>query len=393
MSVRIFTFVLVIFTNLSAQTLNESWLNLLAQNNFEQSKQSYCFLLADKTILSDNLNQKIRPASVSKLFTSLWALEKLSKDYKHSTKFSVKGNTLYITGSNDPFFVSENLLVVVGEIQKSHTIKNILFDKNFYFNWTKNKNSIKTSLLKVLDSKSWSASFQDTVDKLELFINDYRYDYVIAKDVKISSINYQANINKKENSTVYEYYSSPLWMHLKQVNIYSNNFYADSIFEKLGGAAEFHKYLYKKFNIDKSDTYFYTGSGLGENRTTCATTIKVLSALQTYTKIADISLTDLVSVAGVDEGTLSRRFKHELNRQVLAKTGTLRHTSTLAGFLDKTHKIAFAIFNHTYELNSARVMQESFLYQFSLLNKIFSFEYEPKEYVSIQETNIKKGTI
>jgi D-alanyl-D-alanine carboxypeptidase/D-alanyl-D-alanine-endopeptidase (penicillin-binding protein 4) len=181
-------------------------------------------------------------------------------------------------------------------------------------------------------------------------------------------------------------------MHLKQVNIYSNNFYADSIFERLGGTSEFHKYLYNKFNIDKADTFFYTGSGLGENRTTCSTTLKVLNALRAYSFNENISLTNLVSVAGVDKGTLNKRFTHELNKQVLAKTGTLRHTSTLAGFLNKLHGISFAVFNHTYQLNKARSMQEDFLYKFSLLNKLFSFKYTPKEYISIKDSNIKKGT-
>jgi D-alanyl-D-alanine carboxypeptidase len=212
---------------------------------------------------------------------------------------------------------------------------------------------------------------------------------VLPSFFEVSDIQYEDSFRIENERSEINHFSSPLSMHLKQVNIYSNNFYADRIFDQLGGQNSFHKYLYEKFNINSRDTRFDTGSGLGENRTTCSTTLKVLESLKNFTLNSGLNLKDIISVAGSDSGTLKDRFKDSMSHRVLAKTGTLRHTSTLAGFLGKDQTHIFAVFNHTYKTGKARKMQNKFIKFYSETNATTKFSYRPINYLSVLNTIIK----
>lgn len=389
-----YTLALLIISNFlfaSQIQINDSWVSLNKDANFDIDKQSFC-IQKDKTIFSSNINKSVRPASVSKLYTSLWALEKLGKDFRFKTTFYVKDNTLYINGSKDPFFVSENLLTSIGEVQKDFNISRVIFDRNFHFNWSKEISSIKLSLKNILNSNNWSSIFIEEVKSLDDYITKNSYSFVVPYKLNITNIEYQSKVNLETYDQKFTHLSSPLLMHLKQVNVYSNNFYSDSLFDQLGSSKEFHNYLYSKFNINREDTYFFTGSGLGENRTTCSTTLKVLSELKKIANKENFNLFELMSIAGVDSGTLASRFKGILLKKVIAKTGTLRHTSTLAGFLNKDSNISFAIFNHTYNRVKARKLQEKFILSYNELSPLEAFNYKVHNYLPVSKTDIKKET-
>ena len=377
------------FTVSAKENLTQKWMELNRLNSFELKKQSFCFKNKDNIITGNNINKQIRPASVSKLFTTLWALEKLGKNYRFKTSFIIKDETIYIKGSNDPFFVTENLLVVMGELASKGLFKRVVFDQNFYLNWSDNKDIIKRSLKKIVNSNLWDNYFNEILSSLDIYIKEYDLPYVLPSFFEISDIEYVNNLDIRDEKSELSHLSSPLYMHLKQVNIYSNNFYADQIFNYLGGESSFHKYLYEKFNVNSKDTHFYTGSGLGENRTTCSTTLKVLESLKRFTLTNELSLKDIISVAGSDSGTLKDRFKEDMSHKVLAKTGTLRHTSTLAGYLGKEQTHQFAVFNHTYKTSRARKMQNKFIKFYSDINATTKFSYQAINYLSILNTIIK----
>lgn len=376
-------------TAYASESLNQRWLKLNDSYNFKTSKQSFCFKSDGRKTVGRNTKLKVRPASVSKLYTSLWALETLGANYQYQTKFIIKDDTLFIQGSKDPFFVSENLLVVMGELEKFGNFKRVVFDKNFYFNWSSDHNKIKSSLNKVLNSDLWDSYLNQLLSSLDIYIKDYNLSYVTPNFFEVKSIEYNTSSKPLAYDKVFTHLSSPLFMHLKQVNIYSNNFYSDHIFDQLGGQTAFHKYIYQKFSINSDDTYFYTGSGLGENRTTCSTTLKVLQALKKFASKNNLKLSDIVSVAGSDKGTLENRFKNEMANTVIAKTGTLRHTSTLAGYVGKNQNKLFAVFNHTYESKKARELQNEFVTFYAKKVSAESFTYEPLNYVSIFSTEIR----
>ncbi len=108
--------------------------------DFHQDQYGYVVydIDAGKIVRGHNIRKEFIPASVTKLFTALFAVETLGRDYTFSTTLSydgkISGSTLtgnlYLTGSGDPEFSLNELLSIVNGL-KSKDIKEV--KGNFYF--------------------------------------------------------------------------------------------------------------------------------------------------------------------------------------------------------------------------------------------------------------------
>jgi D-alanyl-D-alanine carboxypeptidase/D-alanyl-D-alanine-endopeptidase (penicillin-binding protein 4) len=96
--------------------------------------------------------------------------------------------------------------------------------------------------------------------------------------------------------------------------------------------------------------------------------VELLRHIMQWVEANNLRPEDIMPVAGVDPGTLHRRFRTDQYRgTVVAKTGTLPATdggvSTLAGILytRDSGTVLFAIFNTRLNVNTARMLQDSLL--------------------------------
>jgi len=97
-------------------------------------------LLADdhgKTLYQKNEKQLFIPASITKILTSLCALETLGAGYRFETwvGYDPAGPDLYIKGFGDPLFISEQIQDLADKIiQKTRagSIRNIVLDHGFF---------------------------------------------------------------------------------------------------------------------------------------------------------------------------------------------------------------------------------------------------------------------
>src|SRR5205814_10644575 len=112
---------------------------------------------------------------------------------------------------------------------------------------------------------------------------------------------------------------------------------------QLGGKKEFMKFVDDRFSLTNNEIYFWTGSGLPatvggqrrDNYATCSVMLQFVSALKESTERQDRELKDIIAVPGSDEGTFKNRiFPSEYKNAFMAKSGTLMHTSTLAGAMN-----------------------------------------------------------
>ena len=170
------------------------------------------------------------------------------------------------------------------------------------------------------------------------------------------------------------------------------------IFQQLGGANTFNSYLKRNFSFSPSKVAFYTGSGLNtsingkreDNYSTCALTVEVIKSLRDSVKESqNLSLADIMAVPGFDvyEGTFTKRLK-QFPGSLVAKTGTLKHTSALAGMLSTRNygDVFFGIFNHTdiQETYKGWLLQNEFVP--SLIDAFggpFTFEYQYQKFFPI----------
>jgi D-alanyl-D-alanine carboxypeptidase/D-alanyl-D-alanine-endopeptidase (penicillin-binding protein 4) len=123
------------------------------------------------------------------------------------------------------------------------------------------------------------------------------------------------------------------------------------------------QYLIEKVKLPPQEVYLQTTSGLGQNAITPRATVKLMRYAVNWLEKRNISLGELLPIAGIDYGTLQRRFTNpDLMGTVIGKTGTLSSTSALAGILytQKRGLLFFAILERGSP-HSLRPLQEEII--------------------------------
>ena len=92
---------------------------------------------AGRIIIAENEYQKLVPASILKIFTSLAALHYLGSDYRYATEFFIDQNfNLKIKGYGDPLLISEVVNVIsrllAGLIGSATIINDIIVDDSYF---------------------------------------------------------------------------------------------------------------------------------------------------------------------------------------------------------------------------------------------------------------------
>jgi D-alanyl-D-alanine carboxypeptidase/D-alanyl-D-alanine-endopeptidase (penicillin-binding protein 4) len=146
--------------------------------------------------------------------------------------------------------------------------------------------------------------------------------------------------------------SSALTDLLKVLLCYSNNFMADRLGESIGGPAGLREFLIKEFALPEWEVRLASASGLGVNRLSPRSMMKVYAGLRKELAKHRLVPSDILPVAGVDPGTLQKRYAASSGRgSIIGKTGTLGRTdggaSALVGELrtQSGETLLFVIFN------------------------------------------------
>lgn len=150
-----------------------------------------------------------------------------------------------------------------------------------------------------------------------------------------------------------------------RTNAFSTNPTADRLGTAVGGSEALEAFLRLQVGETMS---VERASGLGPNRFTTHGTVELLRRMNLWLEANDMTLSDVLPVAGVDQGTLQERFKEDEARgTIVAKTGTMPRMeggiSTLAGAMSTRDYgvVLFAIFNTKGRVASFRGLQDAFL--------------------------------
>jgi D-alanyl-D-alanine carboxypeptidase/D-alanyl-D-alanine-endopeptidase (penicillin-binding protein 4) len=381
-------FLVLIGLATTGYALDSYWHQLLSLYQFDKSKQAYCYRNKLGRIVGENIDLQVRPASVTKLYVSLWALETLKKDHRFKTKFYIYEDHLHIEGGHDPYFTTENLYYLISTLNDMgyEEFDSISFDENFYFNWSDDSQEITDLLNGYFNTADWNQAHLIEFENLVFQNQNLGINLPLRDEIQfqVSSLSLASRPNETPILTG-TFQSSPLPSHLKQMNIYSTNFIAQKVFDYLGGVDKFAAYIKEKFNAGEETISFQNGAGFEPNMTTCRLTINVIERLKFQIQKQGLQLSDLISVPGEDLGTLQHRYQNHLAKTLVAKTGTLRHTSALSGFLstDLGEK-PFGIFNHSYNIDNARKLQDQYVqHLFVSLGDPQSYMYYRSDYIPL----------
>jgi D-alanyl-D-alanine carboxypeptidase/D-alanyl-D-alanine-endopeptidase (penicillin-binding protein 4) len=145
------------------------------------------------------------------------------------------------------------------------------------------------------------------------------------------------------------------------------------------------RFLINEVKLSAADVQLASTSGLGVNRVTPRAMMKVFRALRDELARHKLTPADIMPVAGVDPGTLQKRYTSGPSRgSVIAKTGTLIRTdagaSALVGQMHTRtgETLLFVIFNQRGNVLRFRENQDSLVWQMqSLRGGPSPFDYRP----------------
>lgn len=376
--------------------LTQEFKTLVAQSKLGTVKeQTYCYS-KDGVTYGYQPDKIQRIASLTKLLSTLLASETMNLNGSFLTKIFIGKDSLHIEGGKDPYFEEDKLLLLFKALNNLgyKTFKRVTFNRDFLFydvalgSYQKiTPEKSRARLAYYLNPKNvavvratWQRARKFALEEgIELEVNA---PALRANSVAVSDINPLLN----ENPVSFDHRSRPFHALLKSMNVQSKNYVAENVYEAASLRKSFTTLMLEN-KIDLSTFKIYTGSGLPiitkqsrkDNLASCSLILKVVTLLSESLKKHGLKMSDVVAInGGKDLGSLRTRFQGypELADSILSKTGTLKHTSSLAGVLMNGTELPFAILNHTTNAASARKFQDRFVSRmFDYLGPAIPLEY------------------
>jgi serine-type D-Ala-D-Ala carboxypeptidase/endopeptidase (penicillin-binding protein 4) len=352
----------------------------LASHGSAQQSHGIWIQSEDKLLANHLGTTPITAASISKVATTLAALKTFGAEHVFVTQIGTTGTfengvikgDLVIQGGEDPFFVSEEA-IALGNTLNQMGIKKVTGDLiitgKFYMNFSRNPSTVGNLLKIGLNSQTWNAgtinahkSLPPETPKPQVIINGK------VKTLPTTPANFKLLVRHN---------SYPLAELLKKMNNFSNNAMAEMLADSVGGAKVVAQKAATAAEVPQNEIYLINGSGLTyENKISPRAAIAMFRAIEKHLQQQNMTVADVFTVIGEDEGVLKPR---GIPKLAVVKSGSLDNTSALIGALPTQNRgtVWFAIMNFSGNLVQFRKQQDIFLT--SLVNEWGAVTEAPKE--------------
>lgn len=309
------------------------------------------------TVVSQkNSEVAFNPASVVKLITAYAALRKFSPEHRFNTSLYLDGELdeesgimkgdAYIEGCNPDFKTSDaaDFIKELHELGVKKITGKLVVSPSFSMHWSGNPLQSGRSLHSALKRGRGG------------------HRVSIAGPVEVGSVSPSA-------MRLVTHESKPLKQTLKHMLAHSINPMAEQIGRCVGGVDRLEEVAVADARLPAGSVNLSSASGLGINRVNARDMMVLLKALRKELQNKGSDLSDILPLAGVEAGTMDRRFTAPHERgSVIAKTGTLTTTdggvSALAGMIrcDK-EDLYFIFFCWKGSVNGFRHQQDQLIRQ------------------------------
>jgi D-alanyl-D-alanine carboxypeptidase/D-alanyl-D-alanine-endopeptidase (penicillin-binding protein 4) len=341
----------------------DQYLQRIVAKGFDPSRQSVWMQTQDQLLANVQGTVPLPAASVTKVATTLAALETFGPDHRFVTLFgstgSIRNGTLQgdlvVQGAEDPLFVWEEAFTV-GRLLNQMGIRqvsgNLVVAGKFYMNFYEDPARSGELLKQGLNAQLWPAEAAAQFRTLPAG--------TLPPHVQILGSVQVVPAPPDTLRQLLRHQSRPLAELLKAMNLYSNNLMADMLANAVGGAAVVAQKAIAATGIPASEIRLQNGSGLGEeNQLSARAACALFLAIENLLQPDQLSIADVFAVVGQDEGVLEKRLLPPL---LITKSGTLNAVSTLAGALPTQQGIIwFAIMNGGTDLVGFRTEQGALL--------------------------------
>ena len=288
----------------------------------------------------------VNPASVVKLGTSAWALERLSATHRYETRIGTIGTldraggtvagALVVAGGGDPDLQPENAFLIAAELNRMgvrRVADGLVVVPPFDFGWDGGVDGRRVAererqhragerLLAALDPARWTTSLRHTWEAMAA-----RRGLAVDAPPGVSVAGGVTVAPAADAHWLLVHRSNPLPLILRRFNVYSNNDIV-RIAEPLGGASGLAEFLRPR--LSAPDLRLATASGEEHNRLTPREAVRLVGLLAATTRAAGLAPRAVLPVLGCDPGPTRRMFPHFLAAErtgaVAVKSGTLSTT-------------------------------------------------------------------
>lgn len=347
--------------------------------------------LDGRVLDSKNADLAINPASVIKVATTWWALDRLGPEHRFTTRIYANGpvdpktgmlaGDLVVRGDGDPDFQSQNAFLVaiaLRDLGIRAVRGSVVVDGSFWMGWENGSQGRKTDaaaratlmasrLRGALDVRRWSRAQRSMWNE---FIARRGPPRTFPSLTIYGGARYDATPDGSL-TLLFEHVSKPLAETLRRFNCFSNND-IERVAASIGPPSELAVLLADHLAPGATPVKITTASGLGENRLSPRQIVALLRAFRDEAQTRGLPIEGLLPVAGCDPGTVAASFPRlsaePIATAVVAKTGTLTSTdggvTVLAGFLNTTQgEVVFcvAVPNAGGRIRLARHTEESFV--------------------------------
>lgn len=356
----------------------------------------------------ENIKEKFRIASLSKILTSHWAVIKLGPGYRFTTSFSViKGNAndscqIHMSGELDPYFGKDILNKAWSQmpaklqslnckrIEKVGIGEGIIYKSDLYSYRKLPKNAWH-------DPEEYIQSQGSMIGLKNYFSLNSYLKISTAKVQTESEADFFAALDFSKVKK-YSFKSMPLFMMLKDFNKVSYNYPPEVLFEKLGGAQAYSQFIYERLNLNQDEVEVNNGSGYPiyiagvkrYNKVSCAALVRIIRDLEYAIKVMSqdrLQLADVMGVGGDNETytTFGKYSSAEYENRLVAKTGTADQAITFGGMFSIAGggRVYFSVLTsplHGYQ-NPARSKIKTLVDSLMSNYKLEAFEYQASGYM------------
>lgn len=332
--------------------------------------------LSGEVVRAEAADQSYNPASAIKLVTALAALRTFGAKHRFATALWITGafdkttgtvNGDLVVSGRDPSFHDEHAVAIARELNQLgvRTVTgDLVVAPRFTMNFSPSSQRSGERLYDTLDSGRRPAAATRAWYESRVAMRDAAA-LQTTPSVAVMGAVYVGPVPKGARA-ISTHYSPLLSDVLKVLLCYSNNFMAERLGDQLGGAAGLTRLLSTELGLRAGEFRIATASGLGVNRMTPRQMMKVYRALLDELHEHGLKAADILPVAGVDPGTLQRRYAQSPGRgSIIAKTGTLPRTdggaSALVGQLRTRNNdtLLFVIFDQRGSVVRFRQWQDA----------------------------------
>lgn len=343
------------------------YINSLSSQGFASENQGIWMQTGDTLLAQHQGTTPLPAASLTKIATSLVALQTYGPDREFITEIGATGpiengelqGDLVIQGEGDPLFVWEEAMAIgnrLNEMGIQRVTGDLVILDKFYMNFETDSTIAGNLFFEGINAQIWPGEAETQYQTLPP--GTPRPQVAIAGTVRVASA------PPTELQPLIRHYSLPVVELLKRMNQYSNNPMAEMFADAVGGPQVVAQKAAVAAGVPSQEIQLINGSGLGEEnimspRAACGLFLALERELQPH----NLTIGDAIAIVGQDEGILNQR---QIPRFSVVKSGSLNYVSALAGALPTQTQgsVWFVIMNGGSNLEGFRVQQEALLTQF-----------------------------